>query len=112
MDTFKKYLESRRDRCKKIIDSFGEEFRKHPVHALEWSGDVFRAAAEEQVTSQILFGINDGRSLAELTTFTIDEALRLSSGQGSSTSPVSNHIAKCVAAAWADMAVRLRGGLF
>lgn len=87
------------------IAKFEADFHKLPWNALEWSSDVFTAAARKQVVRDLLLDIEaDKATPKQFADYIRKEALRRAMDRSSSTCPASNLVRASFLRAWADLA--------
>lgn len=102
---FQRQIES----CNARIEKFQADFAKDPAHALIWSTDTFKAAAELRVLRQIVAALEAGDATLENIQSTLtDRVLHKSKYPPQSTSPTSNLIDQYELAACAEILGDLR----
>lgn len=88
------------------LDKFAERFKENPTAALEWSAEVFEAAARVEVATYVstkLMNAKDPEDAAKRIVAALhNDVLTATRWPSRSTSVPSNEMALCLAAAKAD----------
>lgn len=94
----------------KLVE-FKNNLDKHPTYALSWSGEVFAAAAVNEVAVEVKSYFEAGVEMAEIADHALRQALRgaRNLGNSRSTSNCSNLVDDAKTKAWADAYERLSG---
>lgn len=100
--------------AQKSCDEWSKKFAENHSYALSWSSDVFASAAKVDVSKQVLLFLDENidKSLTEVVTtlrqHAHDKAWRAARYPARSTSPTSNLMEQCEAAAWAEFHEELK----
>lgn len=114
------YINNTIERERAVLSKFREELDKNPVYALEWSNNVFTAAARVEVYGRILKALreqlveaegNEAEVLGRMQRACEQQALRYLRSGSSSTSVVKNLVRECEATAYADVSEWIGGAL-
>ena len=118
---FQEFLKHQIERADKELASFAKSFAEHPLHALEWSADLFGKAAQKQVAEHWLQSTsawhqaltdgtasehqpkNEDEAIEFIKTHLTREVTRGAMYLKQSTSPTSNLASNSLLSASADL---------
>ena len=100
--TIKKGLEKAHARAAAAWADWLKSVAKNPVHQLTWGDAALLHAARADVFSGVLKGF-ENRTAAEWAQYAMDRVMREALDPASSTSAMSNLMAKMTAKAWAEV---------
>lgn len=110
MDAIIRMLEVRRANAKARLDEFAAKFAKDPLRSLEWSLDVFEAAATYNVAGNAIAALGrDAPGVSGVRQRATENAMHGARWPRRSTSPTSNLAHACEVAALAELASDLEG---
>jgi len=104
---FDAFADRRIEAFKVRLNAFVERFANNPADALEWSEDVFAAAAYMESFKRIKEQIKRGLAFEDIRAGWLGELKRQASSSSSSTSRSANHIRQCRLVAIAEMVEEL-----
>ena len=100
--TIKQELEKKHDRAAAAWADWLKSVAKNPVHQLTWGDAALLHAARADVFGSVLKHF-DARKPAEWAQYAMDRVMREALDPASSTSAMSNLMAKMTAKAWAEV---------
>ena len=102
MSYLKAQLEKQHARAAEAWADWLKSVAKNPVHQLTWGDAALLHAAREDVFGDVLKNF-DSRTPAEWAQYAINRVMREALDPASSTSAMSNIMAKMTAKAWAEV---------
>lgn len=115
LEIFESMMETQLRTSKKILYNWNESFSENPTHAMSWSMNTFKAAAQHDVAKRILHSIkefrgdnvSDEKILSDIKTITNENVIRGAMYPERSSSPASNLMSQEEVSAWASIAYQL-----
>lgn len=111
-DNLLQYMELELHGVDKRLEKFVHDFQDFPLHALEWSVEVFELAARQHVYNEVhdaLTRVDSKATIESITHYIVQKALDGASGGVSSTSAPSNLVREKETEAWARLAKAILG---